>query len=76
MINKKDDDTNTPLYGALTSKEKEDLMLSNFGALRSEIHSLTKQITLIKKLERNILFVLLGAIAVALVLGVFIYSLV
>jgi len=76
LINKNDDDTNTPSYGALTSKEKEDLMLSNFGALRSEIHSLTKQITLIKKLERNILFVLLGAIAVALVLGVFIYSLV
>ena len=76
MINKNDNDTNTLSNGALTAKEKEDLMLSNFGALRSEIHSLAKQITVIKTLERNILFVLLGAIAVASVLGVFIYSLV
>ena len=76
MINKNDDDTNTPSYGALTSKEKEDLMLSNFGALRSEIHSLAKQITLIKKLERNILLVLIGTIAIASILGVFIYTLV
>ena len=76
MINKNDDDTNTLSNGALTSKEKEDMMLSNFGALRSEIHSLAKQITLIKTLERNILLVLIGTIAIASILGVFIYTLV
>ena len=42
MIDK--NDTNA---GALSSKEKEELLMSSFGSLRSEIHSLAKQISLI-----------------------------
>ena len=50
--------------GALSPKEKEDLLMDSFGALRSEVHSLAKQISLVKTLERNILiFLILCALA-------------
>tara|TARA_R110002012_G_scaffold106618_1_gene247880 strand:+ start:214 stop:429 length:216 start_codon:yes stop_codon:yes gene_type:complete len=45
--------------GALSTKEKEKLLMDSFGALRSEIHSLAKQISFIKTLERNILIILM-----------------
>ena len=57
MIDK--NDTNA---GTLSSKEKEELLMSSFGSLRSEIHSLAKQISLIKTLERNILIILMFCI--------------
>ena len=56
-----ENDTNA---GALSSKEKDKLLMDSFGALRSEIHSLAKQISFIKTLERNILiFLILCALA-------------
>ncbi len=51
-----ENDTNA---GALSSKEKDKLLMDSFGALRSEIHSLAKQISFIKTLERNILIFLI-----------------
>ena len=51
-----ENDTNA---GALSSKEKDKRLMDSFGALRSEIHSLAKQISFIKTLERNILIFLI-----------------
>ena len=56
-----ENDTNA---GALSSKEKVKVLMDSFGGLWYEIHSLAKQISFIKTLERNILiFLILCALA-------------
>ena len=67
MINKH----NTKV-SALSTKEKEELLMSSFGSLRSEIHSLAKQISFIQTLEKNILVLLLCSLIVVGIVGVFV----
>jgi hypothetical protein len=70
MINK--NNTKASVEGALSTKEKEDLLFDSFGALRSEIHSLAKQISFIQTLEKNILVLLLCSLIVVGIVGVFV----
>jgi hypothetical protein len=70
MIDK--NNTESPLLGALSTKEKEDLLFNSFGVLRSEIHSLAKQISFIQTLEKNILILLFCSLIVGGIVGVFI----
>ena len=70
MINK--NNTKASVEGALSTKEKEELLMDSFGSLRSEIHSLAKQISLIKTLEKNILVLLLCSLIVGGIVGVFV----
>jgi hypothetical protein len=70
MINK--NNTKVSVEGALSTKEKEELLMDSFGSLRSEIHSLAKQISFIKTLEKNILVLLLCSLIVGGIVGVFV----
>jgi len=70
MINK--NNTKASVEGALSTKEKEELLMDSFGSLRSEIHSLAKQISFIKTLEKNILVLLLCSLIVVGIVGVFV----
>jgi len=70
MINK--NNTKASVEGALSTKEKEELLMDSFGSLRSEIHSLAKQISFIKTLEKNILVLLLCSLIVGGIVGVFV----
>jgi len=63
---------NTPTKGALTSKEKEDILFNSFGELRSEIHSLAKQISFVQTLEKNILLLMLCSMIAGGIVGVFV----
>ena len=71
MINKTDGE-NTPTNGALTPTEKEELLLNSFGELRSEIHSLAKQISFVQTLEKNILLLMLCFLIAGGIVGVFV----
>ena len=70
MINK--NNTKASVEGALSTKEKEELLMDSFGSLRSEIHSLAKQISFIQTLEKNILVLLLCSLIVGGIVGVFV----
>lgn len=74
MTNKEYDESRH--NGELSLKEKEDLIFASVGALRAETRSLAKQIDNIKKLERNILVLLLFTLASAVGFCVFLFSLV
>ena len=67
MINKH----NTKV-SALSTKEKEELLMSSFGSLRSEIHSLAKQISFVQTLEKNILLLMLCFLIAGGIVGVFV----
>ncbi len=74
MTNKEYDESRH--NGELSLKEKEELIFASVGALRAEIRSLSKQVDFIKKIERNILILLLLSLCSAVGFCVFLFTLV
>jgi len=62
--------------GELSVKEKEQLIFANLGALRAEMRSLSKQVAFVKRLERQVLLLLLLSLISGAVFCVFLFSLV
>ena len=52
--------------GAMTTNERVEQLIQHIGTMRSEIHSISKQVDLLKTIERAVL----GFMAVGLVIAI------